>query len=53
MGSILNIEAVIGDASDLELSAPEIEDILAVAYLAMQADGRLRRFLRDLLEMGG
>jgi len=41
MGSILNIEAVIGDAAELELSAAEIEDVLAVAYLAMRADGRL------------
>lgn len=41
MGSILNIEAVIGDPSDLELSASEIEDVLAVAYLAMRADKRL------------
>jgi hypothetical protein len=41
MGSILNIEGVIGDPRVLGLSASEIEDVLAVAYLAMRADRKL------------
>lgn len=41
MGTILNIEAVIGDPAGLELTRSEREDLLAVSYLAMRADGRL------------
>ena len=41
MGSILNIEAVAIDATELGLSRSECEDVLAVAYLATRADRRL------------
>jgi len=41
MGTIPNIRGVIGDRRRHELSPSEIEDVLAVAYLAMRADRRL------------
>jgi len=50
MGTILNIEAVIGDPAGLGLTRPESEDLLAVSYLAMRADGRLTAEEQDAFE---
>lgn len=50
MGTILNIEAVIGDPEGLGLTRAEREDLLAVGYLAMRADGRLTDEERDAFD---
>jgi hypothetical protein len=40
MGSVLKMEAVLGDVSQMRMHPTEIEDVLAVAFLAMRAGGR-------------
>lgn len=50
MGTILDIEAVIGDPAGLGLTREEREDLLAVSYLAMRADGHLTAEEQDAFE---
>lgn len=50
MGSILNIEGVVGDRREQGLSPAEVEDVLAVAYLAMRADRKLTEEEVDTFE---
>ena len=50
MRSILNISAVLGDVSELQLHPKEMEDVLTVAYLAMCADGHLSEEKVDTFE---
>lgn len=50
MGTILNIEAVICGSEGLGLTRTEVEDLLAIGYLAMRADGRMTEDELDAFE---
>ena len=50
MGTILNIEAVIAGHAGAGLTRTEVEDLLAIGYLAMRADGRTTEDELDALE---